>query len=323
MRADRLIALLMILQNRNGATANALAAELEVSERTIYRDLSALSAAGIPVYTQSGPGGGCFLVEDYRTDLTGMTSDQARALFMLSIPAPLDQLGFSQDLKAAFLKLSAALPSTLRNDETQTRQRLYLDWGFDLSLDGRTPHLKIVQQAVWEDRLLCLRYRSLYSPWIEPFEHTVAAYSLVAWAGEWYLVCFWEQLARVIRVRDIETSEILPAKFSRDPDFELSRFWQEWRRQYQSNRPVFTARVRVAPQMAVNLPLIDAGAPDERGWVTASLQYDTFEAARARILSYGGSVEVLEPQALRCSVQDYADQICGVYREGSGILRAG
>lgn len=95
MRADRLISLLMLLQTRNGLTARQLADELEVSKRTIYRDLIALNVAGIPVYTRSGPGGGCYLVEGYRTSLTDMNSEQVRALFMLSVPAPLDQLGFS------------------------------------------------------------------------------------------------------------------------------------------------------------------------------------------------------------------------------------
>ena len=104
MRADRLISLLMLLQTRNGLTARQLALELEVSERTIYRDMVSLSSAGIPVYTRGGPGGGCFLIEEYRTNLTGMTTDQARALFALSVPTPLTQLGLSQDLKAALLK---------------------------------------------------------------------------------------------------------------------------------------------------------------------------------------------------------------------------
>jgi predicted DNA-binding transcriptional regulator YafY len=313
MRADRLISLLMLLQTRNGLTARQLAGELEVSERTIYRDLTALSAAGIPVYTQSGPGGGCFLVEDYRTNLTGMNSEQLRALFMLSVPAPLDQLGFSQDLKAAMLKLSAALPSTHRDEEEQTRQRLFLDWGFDASQDEPVPHLKTVQQAVWEDRKLELRYRSLFAPWIEALERVAVPYGLVAWAGNWYLVCSWDGMGHVIRLSLIETVEVLPERFSRDPQFELSKFWLDWRRRYEADRPAYPVRVRVAPQMVPFLRRLQAGPPDAQGWVTGTLTFDTFEIARARILSYGGAVQVLEPEALRCSVLDFVRQIEKLY----------
>src|SRR5690349_22821168 len=117
MRADRLLSLLMLIQTRGQMSAQELADELEVSERTIYRDVVALSASGVPVYASRGPGGGVRLIEEYRTTLTGLTSDEARALFMISIPAPLTQLGLEQTLKGALRKLSAALPDTRRADE--------------------------------------------------------------------------------------------------------------------------------------------------------------------------------------------------------------
>jgi predicted DNA-binding transcriptional regulator YafY len=127
MRADRLISLLMFLQTRGRMTAQELAKELEVSERTVYRDIKALSTAGVPIYTMRGPGGGCALLDSYRTDLTGLTDDEVRALFMLSIPAPLAELGVSQELEAALLKLSAALPAARRYEENRVRQRILLD----------------------------------------------------------------------------------------------------------------------------------------------------------------------------------------------------
>jgi predicted DNA-binding transcriptional regulator YafY len=112
----------MILQTRGRATAQELADELEVSERTIYRDMVALSTAGVPVYTERGPGGGCALVDSYRTTLTGLKEEEVHALFMLSIPTPLAELGVSQELKAALLKLSASLPSSRRQDVGRVRQ---------------------------------------------------------------------------------------------------------------------------------------------------------------------------------------------------------
>jgi len=122
----------MLLQTRGRMTARNLAAELEVAERTIYRDLTALSAAGVPVYAVRGPGGGVTLVEEYRTTLTGLSPGEARALFMMSVPAPLTQLGVGQDFKTALLKLSASLPESRRMEESQARQRILLDsaWWF-------------------------------------------------------------------------------------------------------------------------------------------------------------------------------------------------
>lgn len=127
MRADRLLSLVMLLQTRGNMTAQALGEELEVSERTIYRDVEALSFAGIPVYAERGPGGGIALLDSYRTSLTGLNRDEVRALFMLSIPAPLDELGVTADLKAALLKLSAALPAVGRDEQIMARQRIHLD----------------------------------------------------------------------------------------------------------------------------------------------------------------------------------------------------
>ena len=112
MRADRLLSILLLLQARGRITAQQLAEEHEVSVRTIYRDIDALSTAGVPVYAERGPGGGCALVEGYRTSLTGLTKDEVRALFMLGIPASLDELGLSQELRTALRKLAAALPGS-------------------------------------------------------------------------------------------------------------------------------------------------------------------------------------------------------------------
>lgn len=128
MRADRLLSILMLLQSRGKITAPELARELEVSVRTIYRDIEALSTAGVPVYAERGPGGGCVLVDGYRTSLTGLTRDEVKALFMLSVPASLDELGVSQELRAALRKLAASLPTAQRQDEEIVRQRIYLDW---------------------------------------------------------------------------------------------------------------------------------------------------------------------------------------------------
>lgn len=314
MRADRLISLLMLLQTRNSLTARQLATELEVSERTIYRDLTALCSAGIPVYTRGGPGGGCFLVEEYRTNLTGMTSDQARALFALSIPTPLDQLGLSQDLKAALLKISATLPSTSRSMEEENRQRLFLDWGHDKKQAIQPTYLHDIQQAVWKNRMMRISFRSLFSPWIDPLEQVVCPYSLVAWAGEWYAVCHWNDSLHVIRIDLVEKADMLPESFQRPLEFDLPAFWKDWRRHLVTDNPVYSVKVRVRSQLVPFLTEWHPETKQNNDWETGMLYFESFERARARLLSYGGAVEILEPEALRLCVLDYAQQILSVYK---------
>lgn len=158
MRADRLLALLMLLQTGGRMTAAELARELEVSERTIYRDLDALAMAGVPVYAERGPGGGCALLDSYRTSLTGLTDGEVRALFLLSLPTPLADLEVGRDLKAAVLKLNAALPAERQDQADWLRQRLHLDWSAPSEAET-VPHLPQVQRAVWENRRLRVTYR--------------------------------------------------------------------------------------------------------------------------------------------------------------------
>jgi len=148
----------MLLQIRGRMTARELGKKLEVSERTIYRDIDALSAAGVPVYGEPGPEGGYALVDSYRTNLTGLTKGEVRALFMLGIPAPLADLGMSQELGAALLKLSAALPDARRHDEERVCfcQRFHLDSTWWRQGEELVPHLQTIHQAVWQDRKLHL-----------------------------------------------------------------------------------------------------------------------------------------------------------------------
>ena len=300
MRADRLLSLLMLLQAREHLTAQTLAEELEVSVRTIYRDLDALSAAGAPVYAERGPGGGCALLDSYRTTLTGLTQDEVRALFMVSIPAPLAELGVSQELKTALLKLSAALPASRRGDEERVRQRIHLDSAEWFQAVEPVPHLQTIQRAVWEDRRLHLTYRL---PFEAQAEWLVDPYGLVAKASTWYLVCARKGHVRAHRVSRVLDARITAETFERPAGFDLAAFWKEWRAGIEDNRPHYPVTVRVAPDLIPYLwqhfgdPVRDliaqAGPPDAEGWITVTLLFETLETARERILGYGRAVEVL------------------------------
>jgi predicted DNA-binding transcriptional regulator YafY len=321
MRADRLLSLLMLLQSRGRTTAQDLAGELEVSVRTIYRDLDALSAAGVPVYAERGPGGGCALLDDYRTSLTGLTADEVRALFMLSIPAPLAELGVGQELRAALLKLSAALPTAHRHEEARARQRIYLDSAGWFEAREPVPYLQSVQQALWADRKLQITVRL---PFEAEAEWLVDPYGLVAKASVWYLVCFRAGHIRVYRVSHLSDARVSEETFEYPAAFDLGRFWRAWCAEVEENRPRYPVRVRVAPGFVAWLPglfgdpireeIARAEPPDREGWIRLTLPFETLEEARGQILGFGRAVEVLEPRALRDSVLDYAAQIVALYR---------
>ncbi|NLX09152.1 MAG: YafY family transcriptional regulator [Chloroflexi bacterium] len=324
MRADRLIALLMLLQRRGQMTAQALADELETSVRTVYRDIDALSAAGIPIYAERGRGGGCALLDSFQTNLTGLTENEVRALFMLSIPGPLATLGVAEELKSAMLKLSAALPAARRQDEDRVRQRIHLDSSWWFQAHEPVPHLDVIQRAVWQDHKLRLTYCRPY-PIQDQVELLVEPYGLVAKAGVWYLVALNQARFRAYRVTRLLGAELVPESFERCPDFDLAAFWQAWSAEFEENRANYPVTVRAAPDLIALLPLyfgeavraqiVQAGPPDAGGWLILTLPFDRLEPARDRILGFGRAIEVLAPEALRLSVIDYAQQIVAFYHE--------
>lgn len=319
MRADRLLALLLLLQTRGRMTAVALAQELEVSERTIYRDVNALSAAGVPIYGEPGWEGGFSLLDSYRTSLTGLNEGEVRALFMMRIPEALNELGVGQELKTALLKLAAALPATRREDEEKVRQRFYLDSTPWHVVETAVPHLHTIHQAVWQAQKLRLTYRL-------PFhainvQHLVEPYGLVAKANAWYLVCYRDGF-RVHRVANLLAAQVEDETFSRLPGFDLASFWEDWRARQEANRALYPVTVRVAPHFVAELPrYFGAEADDQRaqaaatnGWITLTLHFESLEAARTRLLAFGGAIEALEPRALRASIADYARQTANLYQ---------
>lgn len=320
MRADRLLAMLMLLQTHRRLTAHQLAVELEVSERTIYRDIVALNSAGVPIYTQGGPGGGILLLEDYRTDLTGLRPEEAQALSMLNIPEPLVRLGVGQELKAALLKLAAAIPPSVHQEQTQAHQRIHLDASWWFQPEEPTPHLHTIKQAVWQDRLVQITFQGDFK-YIG--EQIVAPYGLVAKASVWYLVYAYASRMRVRRISRILSTELLDETFERPKAFDLSAFWQQWCAQSEQDRPSYEVRARVAPALAKRLPtLLQENHPDllttppartEAEWPTMTLHFESFETARTRLLGFGGAIEVLEPLALRKSLADFAYQIHRLY----------
>jgi predicted DNA-binding transcriptional regulator YafY len=322
MRADRLLSLLILLQNHGSLTASALAQELEVSVRTIYRDVEALGIAGVPIYASRGPQGGIALLEDYRTNLTGLSSDEVRALSMLNIPEPLLQLGVGQELKAALLKLSASLPRVHLSQQQSARQRIHLDarWWGQSGQPG--PFLECVQHALWNDLELDIITKTVFGAQIEQI---VDPMGLVAKAGEWYLVARLGSGLRVFRISHLVKATCLEKTFARPEDFDLPAFWDAYCHQVEAERGMYWVELRISPGLLVELPLrmgeqsetiLEGANPaDEAAWRQVRMAFDSLEQARGRIMSFGGGAEVIEPLPLRRSIEDYAQQILKVYAE--------
>ena len=320
MRADRLVALLMLLQARGRMTAQALAVELEVSERTIYRDIDALGMAGVPVYGAPGPDGGYALVDAYRTTLTGLSATEARALFMLSVPGPLAELGLGQEFRNALRKLAAALPDARRDDEERVRRRFHLDFAWwDQEAAAAAPHLRTVHQAVLEDRRLHITYTGLSAP---ALHRLVEPVGLVAKAGAWYLVYRQDGRTRVRRVADLLDARLDDTSFEHPADFDLAALWTAWCRSQAADRRRYWVTLRVAPASVEVLRArlgrvadraADDADVDAAGRRTVELAFASLEEARERLLGFGCGVEVLSPRALRESIADYARQIAALY----------
>jgi predicted DNA-binding transcriptional regulator YafY len=230
MRADRLLSILLMLQTRGRLTARELAEQLEVSERTIYRDIEALGMAGIPVYAERGPGGGCMLVDGYQTRLTGLTEAEIRALFLLNMVGPLTELGLDKALDDALLKLAAALPAAQRQGAEEVRQRIHRDTSTWQHSQATVSHLQTLQEAIWQDHKLALAY---YEDNGALSEQLVDPYGLVSAAHAWYLVGSVNGERRVFCVSHIHQITSTAEAFVRPTCFDLSLYWAEYCKQSQ------------------------------------------------------------------------------------------
>jgi predicted DNA-binding transcriptional regulator YafY len=323
MRASRLISTLLLLQTRGRMTAQQLADELEVSVRTVYRDVEELSASGIPVYADRGTHGGFQLVEGYRTRLTGLTPEEAETLFLSGYPGPAAQLGLGTVMAAAQLKVLAALPAELRGRASRIRQRFHLDAPGWFQDPDPAAHLQSIAEAVWSDRRLHMHYRRVSDDG-PVVERLVDPLGLVLKGGIWYLMARSEGDYRTYRVSRILDLEITPEHFERPEDFELADHWDRSVAAYQESIPSFQATLRlrgaaldglgqVVGASAASQLIAAAGEPDADGWVTLDLELEDFEHATPQILAMGFDAEVLAPAEFREVVAGAARRMAGIY----------
>lgn len=319
MRADRLVSIMLLLQIYRRLTAGELARRLEVSERTIHRDMEALSTAGVPVTALRGTGGGWALVDGYRTNLTGLNAAEVQTLFSGLPPSLLADLKLDRDSDAAHVKLLAALPPSSRADAEYARRRVHVDvagWG---GADEQVPHLHTVQESVWRGRKLLFAYGSDRG---EASERVVAPLGLVAKGGVWYLVA----RAADGEVRSYRVSRIVRARVSEEPcerpeDFDLAAFWAGSVARFKSHSPSFRASFRAHRSVLHLMPYAgrfsrveSAGDVGADGWATVTMRFQFEEDAAGLALGFGTKVEVLEPEDLREKIVRMAEEVVAFYR---------
>ena len=330
MRASRLVSVLLLLQGRGRMTARELADELEVSRRTVYRDLDELGAAGVPVYAERGAAGGYRLIDGYRTRLTGLNAEEAQSLFLSGLEGPAAQLGLGTVLAAAQRKGLAALPPELRGRAARIRERFVLEAPGWFRRDEEVPCLGTVAEGVWESKRVDLTYDGpdgVVRRRVEPL-------GLVLKAGTWYLVARRDGLFRTYRVSRMREATCLDERFERPAAFDLARHWEA------ASAAFAESLRRVAVDLVVRRDSLDdldyaVGGlrPDagpepvegRDGWVRVRYRASSAGQAHDDLLRLGANAEVLGPPELREMLAATVARLARTYasRRGPGPRTAG
>lgn len=305
MRASRLLSILLMLQTRGRLTAESLAGTFEVSVRTVYRDIEQLSAAGVPVYADRGPGGGFQLLDGFRTKLTGLTENEAETLFLSGLPGPATQLGLADQLLSAQLKISAALPEKSRAGAQKIAQRFHLDPVDWFKSPDQARLLPALADAVWSETAIEVAYRrgtTIATRRLHPL-------GLVLKAGTWYVVAERSDERRTYRVSNIQTLTSTGESFTRPKDFDLVRYWTESSRAFEVGLYREQAVLRASPRALRRLERLgatvaeaardSASPPDDEGWVRVTIPIESLDQAAIDLLLLGTEAEVLKPRDLR------------------------
>jgi predicted DNA-binding transcriptional regulator YafY len=296
MRAERLLRIVVLLQSKGRVTAAEIADELEVSIRTVQRDMEALSGAGIPVYATRGGDGGWALLERYRTSLAGLTASDVLSIVVGRPPGLLKDLGLDDPGEGPVQKLMASISSSAKQQAEHARQRIHVDLG---GWDGSThPTLPLLQQAVWDDRVIEIHYRASRSSF------PVAPLGLVAKGGSWYLVGLWKEQLRTYNVSRIHDLSVTDERFERPEGFDLPSHWERAQAEFTQTFDSYIvklrlrgdARTRVQWTYAVTKELSE---PDADGWIDATLDLRDLDNALPTVRALGSQLIVVRPAELR------------------------
>jgi predicted DNA-binding transcriptional regulator YafY len=318
MRASRLLSILILLQLRQRLTAEELAGEFEVSIRTIYRDIDALSAAGVPVYGDRGPGGGFQLLEGYRTKLTGLDTSEAEAMLLIGLPGEAQAMGLGDAATRARNKLLAALPKTGSEEANRIAGRFHLDSGDWYRAARPTPFLSRVARAVLDRRVLAMTYKS----WKARAEWVVEPYGLVLKAGHWYLIARGHGKVRIFNIADIQSLDLQDEEFERPRDFDLATWWQTEQARFEAELFSTTATLRLSPlglkRLAAVSPRGAAAAQSAKlcsdGWTLTNMAIENNDHGAREMLMIGAEVEIVSPLSFRERIRRLASGIVALNR---------
>jgi len=321
MRASRLLSILMTLQARGRVTAKVLADECGVSLRTIYRDVDALAAAGLPVFSERGAEGGYRLLDGYRTRLNGLSAREAEALFLAGLSGPAADLGLGAVMAAAQLKLRAALPAELRAGADRMARRFHLDAPAWFGEAEQPVHLAAIAEAVREQKAIQVRYQS----WKAEKHRRIEPLGIVLKGGSWYLAGQVDGGARTYRIARVLDLQVLEERFERPPSFDLAAYWQESTQRLEAELHPLRATLRISPDGLKMLeafvsPYARAGAhisedSDAEGWRIVVLPVGPVRQAAAELLQFGAEAEVLAPAELRARMTEIGARLRRFYGE--------
>ncbi|MCW4630331.1 MULTISPECIES: helix-turn-helix transcriptional regulator [Marinomonas] len=320
MRASRILKLLMTLQTHEKVTARTLADICETSVRTVYRDIDALSAIGVPVYSEQGVQGGYRLLHGYRTRLNGLSAKEAETLFLAGLAGPAQKMGLEATLADAQLKLKAALPDTVRHEAERLQSRFLLDTPNWFSDDEKAEHLPQLMTAVLEQRKIVMRYQS----WKGKSERQANPLGVVLKGGQWYLIAQVDQDIRTYRASRIDTLTLSSDTFERPDDFNLVAFWQASLRRVEAIQFPLIAEVRITALGVKIMEFICASyviknakiePMDESGWHRAHIPVGEASHGCYELLRFGPELEVIGPPELRAEMEKMVSSLARLYQQ--------
>ncbi|MCT1903694.1 YafY family protein [Oceanobacillus sojae] len=320
MRGDRLISILLMLQSQGRMTAKELSEKLEVSERTIYRDMEVLSGSGIPVFADRGKNGGWSLIDGYQTDLTGLKESEIRALFVPSSPQLLEDLGLTRISEDARNKLIASLPATFRDNAKDVWSRIHIDTSSWRGTKEKIASFEVLKNAIWENNKLGILYQRADG---ETNNYIVQPLGLVAKGNSWYLIAAKED-GDIRNYRASRIQSAMPRKeaFERPVDFDIAAYWKKSKQAFIKALPTYVVWVKASGEVLSRLSfsnyfvrVIETKSIDEKGWALMKLAFDTKEEAKRFILGFADQMIVTEPENLRAEILRMAEAAVAQYKK--------
>ncbi|MBW8350972.1 YafY family transcriptional regulator [Bacillus sp. IITD106] len=318
MRGDRLISILLLLQSQGQMTAKELAERLEVSERTIYRDMDALSGIGVPIFAERGKNGGWSLLDGYQTDLTGLKESEIRALFVSPSPSLLDDLGMTRTSDEARHKLIASLPSIYRENAKEVWSRIHIDTASWRKRKEKTASFEILKKAIWKDHKIKIVYKRADG---KTNERIVKPLGLVAKGDLWYFIASKDNDdIRNYRVSRIQYAEPINETFERPKNFDLAQYWDSSTKSFLEKLPTYEVWTEVKKSILPRLQfsgrfvrIMDVENSGEE-WIRVRLSFDTEEEAKGYILGFADQIKVLKPKELRHMIREMAEATVAFYK---------